>query len=253
MPKARKSRKPLPRESRQVERPALASVPTPKPTATWFPVGHEKIIATVSDELAAAGFQIQASRFRLSCGDARMFATMDLSAPLADGTNLVVGVRNSYDKSIALGFVAGSRVACCANLAYRSDLMVAEKHTRFGEARFAEAIRLAVQSLGQFQEEETDRIEHLQHKALTDETAESLMLRAYETGIISDRLLPGVIREWRKPSFPDFEPRTAWSCYNAFTTVLNPRATSNPERHATNTIKLGVLFTSLQPRRKGSR
>jgi hypothetical protein len=238
---------------RHVERGALALIPTPERTATWVPVGHEKIIATVSEALDAAGFTIQASRFCLSRrGDARMFATMDLSDQLADGVTLAIGVRNSIDKSLPLGFIAGSRVRCCENLAFRSDLMVAQKHSRLGMERFAEAISLAVQALDTFQKEESTRIEDLQEKVLTDETAESIVLRAFETGIVT-RLLPDVIREWRKPSFPEFQPRTAWSLYNAFTTVLGSRATSNPEKHAANTIKLGAMFNAVHRRRRDPR
>jgi hypothetical protein len=228
--------------ARQVERGELALVPTPEPTATWFPVGHETVIATVSEQIEAAGFIIQTARFGLSRGDARMFATMDLSARLADEVTLAIGIRNSTDKSLPLGFVAGSRVFCCDNLAFRSDLIVARKHTRNGEERFVEAISLAVGSLNQFQQEEKARIEFMQHRTLTNETAESLMLRAYEAGIVSHRLLPGVIGQWRKPSFPEFEPRTAWTLFNAFTTVLGARAKSNPQQHAALTIRLGGLF-----------
>ena len=181
-----------------------------------------------------------------------MFATMDLSDRLVDGVTLAIGVRNSIDKSLPLGFMAGSRVGCCENLAFRSDLMVAQKHSRLGMERFAEAISLAVQSLDTFQKEESTRIEDLQEKALTDETAESIMLRAFESGIVT-RLLPDVIREWRKPSFPEFLPRTAWSLLNAFTTVLGARAMSNPEKHAANTIKLGAMFNAVHRRRRDPR
>src|SRR4051812_22884309 len=69
---------------------------------------------------------------RLSRGDARLFATVDLGSPLATGVTLAVGIRNSFDKSLPLGFVAGNRVFVCDNLAFRSDLSVKRKHTRFG-------------------------------------------------------------------------------------------------------------------------
>ncbi len=250
MPKAAKSLKLLTGEPRQVEREALALIPTPEPTRTWFPVGHEKTIATVIEALEAAGYVIQTSRFCLMRqGGARLFATLDLSDRLAVGVTLAVVVRNSIDKSLPLGFIAGSRVGCCENLAFRSDLMVTLKHTPFGVERFVEAISLAVQSLNTFQKEESVRIQDLQQKALSGESAESIMLRAFEAGIVT-RLLPDVIREWRKPSFPEFRPRTAWSLYNAFTSALRSRAASNPEQHAANTIKLGALFNTGRRRRR---
>src|SRR5437773_962183 len=71
------------------------------------------------------------------------------------------------------------------NLAFRSELLVNRKHTRFGQARFAEAICQAVQSLSAFRETETARIRRLQHTELYPEQADSLILRAYERKLIS--------------------------------------------------------------------
>ena len=68
------------------------------------------------------------------------------------------------DKSFPLGFVAGSRVFCCDNLAFRSELMVKRKHTLRGEARFAEGIAQAVMSLTQFKEMEKARIQAMTNR-----------------------------------------------------------------------------------------
>src|SRR5207237_10597481 len=136
------------------------------------------------------GFQVQKARYALSRNDARMFATLDLSTPLAEGVSLCVGVRNSTDKSFPLGFCAGSRVMVCDNLAFRAELLVARKHTRFGRPRFHEAISKAIGNLDQFQQAESQRVHLLQTTAVGDEKAESLMLRAFEDGIVSHRLLP---------------------------------------------------------------
>jgi hypothetical protein len=228
--------------AREVDRAALALVPTPEPTATWFPVGHAAVVDSVTQQLDSAGFSILKARFGLSRGDARLFATLDLESRLADGVALAVGVRNSLDKTLPLGFVAGSRTFVCDNLSFSSELMVARKHTRFGEERFVEAISLAVKSLEQFHAGEVARIEDMRTRRITDMEAESLILRAFEADIISTRMLPDVLQEWRKPTFEEFSDRTAWSLYSAFTTVLRPRALSNAPQHAALTIRLGSLF-----------
>src|SRR5262249_12084755 len=85
------------------------------------------------------------------------------------------------------------------------------------------------------------RVVVLQDCDLTDQAAEALMLRAWEASLISHKVLPKVIQEWRQPTFPEFEPRTAWSMFNAFTTALGPRATTNPQEHARLTMQLGGL------------
>ena len=226
----------------EVERSALALVPTPPATATYFPVGHETCVATVERALTDAGFAIRSSRFALARNDARLFATMDLEAALATGVTLAVGIRNSLDKSFPLGWVAGHTVFVCSNLSFRSELSVKRKHTKFGHERFGEAIRHAIGNLVQFRAHEAGRIKRLQEAEIDDRFAESLMLRAFEQQLVSHRVLPEVIAQWRKPDFEEFSERSAWSLMNAFTTVLRPRFKSNAQAFASQTMRLGGLF-----------
>lgn len=228
--------------AREATREELALVPTPEATRTWRPVPHVRVIETVEQTLGDAGFAIEKLRFGLSRNDARMFAVADLSTPLVTGVHLSVGIRSSLDKSLPLGWVGGNRTFVCDNLAFRSDLLVSRKHTVNGASRFAEAITLAVRNLTQFRVHEAERIRRLQHTEIDDRHAESLILRMFERGIISHRLLPGVIREWRSPSFEDFQDRTAWSLMNAATTILGDRQKSNPQAHSHITMRLGALL-----------
>jgi hypothetical protein len=242
MPEQGKSALVLHCGAREVTREELVRVPTPAATETWFPVAHDTCVSTVQKSLVDAGFVIRQLRFGLARSDARMFATVDLDSPLATGVSLSVGIRNSLDKSLPLGFVAGSRVFVCDNLAFRSEMVVKRKHTRFGHERFGEAICQAIKNLVQFRTHESERIRRLQHADIDDRWAESFMLRAYERQLVSHRALPGVIREWRSPSYEEFQDRTAWALLNAFTTILADRQKSNPQIHASLTMRLGGLF-----------
>lgn len=228
--------------ARVVSREQLECVPAPEATATWFPVKHALVIDTVRQSLHSAGFQVQREQFALSRGDARLFATLDLTSSLANGVHLAVGIRNSTDKSLPLGFCAGNRVVVCDNLAFRSELLVSRRHTRHGATRFEEAIVHAAQSLVQFREVESRRIERYQAFDLAATQADSLMLRAYEAGLLSHRVLPQVIHAWRQPEHDQFAPRTVWSLLNAFTSALSGRQKSNPQQFAALTIRLQDLL-----------
>jgi hypothetical protein len=127
MPEQAKSALVLHCGAREVTREELARVPTPAATETWFPVSHDTCVSTVQRSLTDAGFEIRSLRFGLARNDARLFATVDLASPLATGVSLAVGIRNSLDKSLPLGFVAGNRVFVCDNLAFRSELSVKRK------------------------------------------------------------------------------------------------------------------------------
>src|SRR3954449_13306587 len=71
---------------------------------------------------------------------------------------LVLLWRDRHNKSLPIGFCAGSRVFVCDNLAFRSELLVTRKHTRFGDRRFREAISQAVLDLDSFRRAEVGRI-----------------------------------------------------------------------------------------------
>jgi len=229
-------------QSRIVTRGELELLHAPDPTRTWVPVDHSTVIDTVSQALVQSGFEIERMQFCVSRNDARMFAVADLRSSLVTGVHLAVGIRSSYDKSLPLGFVAGSRVFVCDNLQFRSELIVARRHSPHGKARFQEAIQRAIQSLVQFRTTETARVRRLQLTGCSDMHAESVLLKSFEQGIVSHRLLGRVIREWRDPSFEEFSDRNAWSLLNAFTTVMGERLRSNPQAYAALTIRLQSMM-----------
>ena len=220
----------------------LGNFKTPSPEGKWFPVSHASVLATVKSTLNEAGYEIRNERLGVMRDGSRFFGTLDLGTPLSTGVSLAVGVRNSVDKSFPLGFVAGSRVFCCDNLAFRSELMVKRKHTLRGEARFAEGIAQAVMSLTQFKEMEKARIRAMINCDIASDLADALILRAYEKGIISILDIAHVIREWRQPSYDEFSPRTVWSLFNAFTTALGQRALKQPQAFAVQTMRLNSLL-----------
>src|SRR5271157_1583430 len=125
--------------ARQVSREELATIPTPPPTNTWFPVAHCDVLDTTVRDLTRAGFEVGRTQLAVSRNDARFFGTLDLKTPLVNGVNLAVGIRNSIDRSLPVAFCAGSRVFVCDNLSFSSQVVIARKHTRNGRTRFAEA------------------------------------------------------------------------------------------------------------------
>jgi hypothetical protein len=234
-----------------VSREELCEFRAPPPEGRWHPISHATVLDRVQETLGEAGYRVQNARLAVNRLGTRFFGTLDLANPVADGVALAVGIRNSTDKTFPLGFCAGSRVFVCDNLAFRSDLLVRRKHTVNGARNFQAAIAQAVVALGQFKEQEALRIERLKDRELTLEGADSLILRSYEKGIISSVHLPQVIDQWREPLFEEFQPRTAWSLFNAFTTVLRERANLQPAKFAVQSIRLSSLLDSTAPAKGG--
>jgi uncharacterized protein DUF932 len=234
------------RGARLVDRPELDLVDPPPPTGTWFPLKHSTVLDRVQETLDASGYQTNRRSLSLSPDNHRFFGTLDLASGIADGVSLSIGIRNSTDKTFLIQFCCGERVFVCDNLAFSAEVVIARKHTRFGERRFNDALSRAVLGLRQYQAVAQKRVEHLQHFDLSEDAANSYLLQAAEHGIVGWRLLPQVIKEWRKPQHEEFRPRTAWSLFNAFTEVLKDRQRTQPARAATETIQLQKLLIGQQ-------
>jgi hypothetical protein len=200
------------------------------------------VLAVVAQNLGDLGYRVERQQLGVMRDGSRFFATLDLACPVSDGTTLAVGIRNSVDKSFPLGFCAGSRVFVCDNLSFRSELLVRRKHTINGERDFVRRIAEAVAGLDSFRVQETYRIDRLRSLDLSDERADSLILRGYEAGIVGARELPRVLREWRNPPHEEFRSRTAWSLLNAFTAALKPHSATQPHAFAVRTMRLGALL-----------
>ncbi len=132
--------------------------------------------------------------------------TLQLQAEIAPGVALAVGCRNSVDKSLPIGFCCGQRVFVCDSLAFSSDVVITRKHTRFGQARFGEAIAATVAGLEEFRANEARRIELYRTTELAPDQANSLILQAYERGIIGGAFTTGCDPAVAKP-IPSRVPR----------------------------------------------
>jgi hypothetical protein len=228
--------------ARLVDRPALDLIEPPQPTDSWFPLKHSLVLDRVRTTLVDSGYEIQRQSLAISPEGHRFFATLDLRTRIMEGIALAVGIRNSTDKSMPIGFAAGERVFVCDNLSFSSEIVIARKHTRFGEQRFNEALSNAVLGLRQYEAVAQERIDRLRHCDLSEDAANSYLLQAAEQGIVGWRLLPKVIQGYRHPCHEEFKPRNAWSLFNSFTLVLKDRQRSQPARAAAETINLQRLL-----------
>lgn len=225
----------------------LKGIPVPAPQGRWHPIGHDRVLDTVIGTLQGSGFMVKNQQLAIVRHGQRFFGTLDLATPLTkDGSvALAVGIRNSIDQSFPLGFCAGSRVIVCDNLAFRSELLVKRKHTRFGEVRFNNAIAQAVQSLNSFKEAEAQRIKHMMRTDLTEDQAYAFILKAFEQSIISSVVIGKVLDAWKNPKhdYGTGDEHNMWRLANAFTTALADRAVKAPNEYAGATIRLNALLS----------
>jgi hypothetical protein len=107
----------------------IAQVPEVPFTNTFHPVHHRDVINAVRDGINLSGLDIVRSEYALAREGMQMFAVWDLNTG-NDDLCWSLGIRNSMNKSLALGITAGTRVFICDNLAFDGEFVEFRRHTK---------------------------------------------------------------------------------------------------------------------------
>ena len=129
-----------------------------------------------------------------------------------DDYGLVIGLRNSHDKSFPAAIALGSGTFVCDNLAFSSEVTIARRHTRFIERDLPRVVHTAVGRLADMRGRQDERIRTYKETELTDPAAHDLVVRAVDAEVLPVTQLPAVLGEWRSPRHAEFAAagKTAW-------------------------------------------
>lgn len=100
----------------------------PEKTHSYTPVPHEVLIEKVQEALYKNNFRVDNEFYELAKEGKQLFSVMELSEG-DNGMKMNIGFRNSYDKSLSVGLVAGATVIVCSNLMFEGDIKIMRKHT----------------------------------------------------------------------------------------------------------------------------
>ena len=216
----------------RVEREQLTAVPTPPRTPTWVPIPHHRLLGQVLTTLERAQFAVVSEAHGLTRDGNRYFGLLQVAnGPGADDFGLVVGLRNSHDKSFPAGLAVGAAVFVCDNLSFSGEVKLARKHTVFVERDLPQLVGRAVGKLAGLRHGQEQRFAAYRASEFTDRHAHDLMIRALDARVLPVTQIPKVLQEWRQPRHAEFqEGRTAWRLFNAFTEVLKGRLDDLPRR-----------------------
>lgn len=221
--------------ARRVEREQLESSPTPPRTKTWVPIPHHHLLAQIEAKLAENQLRVVNQAHALWGNGRRYFGLLEVqNGAVNNETAMVVGIRNSHDRSLPAGIALGSGVFVCDNLCFFGDITLARRHTTFIERDLPKLIGDAIVQLSGLRQSQSQRIAHYKTSFLPDRDANDLIVRAIDAGVITPRLLPGVVEEWRRPRHREFRMggRSIWRLHNAFTENLKGNLTALPRRSA---------------------
>ncbi|MCK6625497.1 MAG: hypothetical protein L6R45_10015 [Anaerolineae bacterium] len=231
----------LARGARYANYDELGLLPVPASTETWHPVPYQTLVTLAKEvlgntlpgdyELIDEGYVLAQSGNQLF--GALTYKSTQLNLPFA------AGLRGSYNQTLSEAICLGGRVTVCSNLMFSGLLRVVRKSTKNVIANLQDMLYDAArQATGQHIQMVGD-VEKLYRASLTDRRAFEIMGRAYGAGLVGERQLPVVKKEWLTPSFADFSGRNQWSLYNAFTHALK---TTHPSEVMNRLVDLHNFF-----------
>ena len=114
----------------------LRTIKTPAATKTWTPTAHIDVVTTIKDVIKSNDWKFRnpKSAFTTSVtpDGSKLFGTTEVLIPdfkEDEEFGMVLGFRNSHDKTIALRFSVGTKVFLCSNLMISADFWIRREHT----------------------------------------------------------------------------------------------------------------------------
>ncbi len=216
----------------------LASVPVPEHTESYIAVPYPRLLEEVKLQIPRFGLKVHDERFALARDGNQMFGVLSCTNGHVADWCLAIGIRSSYDRSLAVGLVAGSHVFVCDNLSFHGETEFTRKHTVHVFRDLPDMVYKLLSGVSAMQSRIAAEIEAMKSRWVDDTTAHHLMVLSVRRNALPVSKIPKVIEVW-DGSLPDDPPRTAWNLYNAFTSVQKTRS---PREQMEGTLRLTQIF-----------
>ena len=202
--------------SNKVSETEVIQVPEVPFTRTFRPIHHKYVIEAVRSGITATGLEIVNSEYVLARAGMQMFGVLDLNGG-SDELCWSLGIRNSMDKSMALGITAGTRVFICENLAFDGECVEFRRHTKglnYDELEFLayRSVKKMIGRLTQFQNWHED----LKNYQLTEWDAKILLVEIITNAVIP----PSRFNRFRDLYFGGVYDHNLWGFHETVTDVL---------------------------------
>jgi len=209
------------------------------------PVPYGRFVEEVELHVPRFGLTIRDARYALARDGMQMFGVLTC---MCEGSQadyaLAIGLRNSYDRSLSVGLVAGSRVLCCDNLAFSGEVGMNRKHTVHVFRDLPDLIYKLLSGVASMRSRIDEEIAAMKTWVLPVDIAHHLLILAVKRMVVPASQLPRVLHHWERPKNEEFLPRTAWSLFNAVTEVTKSRS---PRAEMDAGLRLSEIFRDAVP------
>jgi hypothetical protein len=217
----------------------LASVSVPEETGSYKPVPYGRFVEEVKLHIPRFNLTVESEDYALARDGNQMFGVLTCRNGHVADWALAIGLRSSYDRSLAVQLVAGSRVLVCDNLAFHGETQVSRKQTVNVFRDLPTLIYDMLSSVSVMKERMTAEIEGMKETEIDDRLAHHLMVHAVRKGALPASKLPKVIEQYDSMDCQEFRDRNAWSLFNSFTGVIGQQP---PWLQMDNTLRLTSAF-----------
>ena len=199
----------------------LSAIEIPKRTDTYEPVAFADLLVNtknICDDLLDLEFIDQ--KLAVSKDEQRFFGLLQYKNPDNDEMGQAIGIRSSHDKSMSIGFCAGSTVFVCDNMAFTGDVTYMRKHTKnvFDDLQ-DKLVSVLYKSKNKFANIVEDS-KNMKQMPIHTNDAYSFIGRAFGHKTFGARQAAEAIRMWDNPPYAEFMKQNVWSLYNACTEAL---------------------------------
>jgi len=207
------------------------------------PIPHHVLADSIVNETNKIGLSIKSERWGIAHDDASLFGeiVLDESGVYQNPKDMefTIGIRANNNKRFPVTLVSGTNVFVCSNMIIFGDFFLKKRHT-IGLDLESE-INSGLQNVLNSRPLLLDCVDEMKNTVVSEYRANDLMMKSAQTGLVSYSHLKEVHKEWKQPSYSDFNSRTEWSLYNCFNEVMKKY---NPIRQQNSVGGLVELFSN---------
>jgi len=245
--------------SNKVDFEAVKAIKTPAPNwmrkedaegkGNHFPIPHDRLINEARQSLKENGFTIEQEEHGLSEGNMNCFSGFALSKSGFDSEErqLVMGLRNSHNKTFASSLAIGNSMMVCENLCFSSDVTLARRHTKniFKDLPF-----LFNKAIGQIQQTWDNQGKRIEAYKNTEADEVSILNKLVKAGLIKAGKIEsifdniengGVDKDGNEGAFSEYIG-TLWNVYNAVTESFKNLTANNVMHLPRMTMQAQQIF-----------
>ena len=204
-------------------------------TDRWLGVQHGELAdMIVTSAIDHHGLDLVSEQWGTNPDGGDMFGCLDFRTPreqgihLPKGVKLSLGVRHSNRGRFAVSFAVGARVTVCANGMFVGEFNLKHRHTTGIDLEGL--INGAFDRFLKDSQQTSAFISDMQQHRLTDQEASHLIMQAAHQKAMAWKYVEEVFNLYTEPPHAEFEQRTAWSLYNAFTETAKTMSPVNQFR-----------------------